>query len=325
MATGNKNNSSKIIKLPTDFTGVSGQQLSRDEVRSRKKKALKRKRAIRKAILSLFMLFIVAIVGFVLAVTVFFKIDTIKAKGSGVYPQKIIIENSGVAVGDSLLLVSESSLSKTLLSNLPFIGSVTIERDLPSTLIINVTDTVTAAAISNNQGSYIFINDEGKVLKADSNVVTEGIPVVAGVEVESYKVGEIITFKTKETGDVLIQLLKASSKAGIIGLTEIDLTDVSAITMKYDNRIKILVGPAVKLETKILRAASAIDRENEINQYETGVLDLRTDTNVFFKAGLEETTTEKNSTSKDKSKDKNKNKDNKKNETTETTVETSEN
>ena len=325
MATGNKNNSSKIIKLPTDFTGVSGQQLSRDEVRSRKKKALKRKRAIRKAILSLFMLFIVAIVGFVLAVTVFFKIDTIKAKGSGVYPQKIIIENSGVAVGDSLLLVSESSLSKTLLSNLPFIGSVTIERDLPSTLIINVTDTVTAAAISNNQGSYIFINDEGKVLKADSNVVTEGIPVVAGVEVESYKVGEIITFKTKETGDVLIQLLKASSKAGIIGLTEIDLTDVSAITMKYDNRIKILVGPAVKLETKILRAASAIDRENEINQYETGVLDLRTDPKVFFKAGLEETTTEKNSTSKDKSKDKNKNKDNKKNETTETTVETSEN
>ena len=325
MATGNKNNSSKIIKLPTDFTGVSGQQLSRDEVRSRKKKALKRKRAIRKAILSLFMLFIVAIVGFVLAVTVFFKIDTIKAKGSGVYPQKIIIENSGVAVGDSLLLVSESSLSKTLLSNLPFIGSVTIERDLPSTLIINVTDTVTAAAISNNQGSYIFINDEGKVLKADSNVVTEGIPVVAGVEVESYKVGEIITFKTKETGDILIQLLQASSKAGIIGLTEIDLTDVSAITMKYDNRIKILVGPAVKLETKILRAASAIDRENEINQYETGVLDLRTDPKVFFKAGLEETTTEKNSTSKDKSKDKNKNKDNKKNETTETTVETSEN
>ena len=325
MATGNKNNSSKIIKLPTDFTGVSGQQLSRDEVRSRKKKALKRKRAIRKAILSLFMLFIVAIVGFVLAVTVFFKIDTIKAKGSGVYPQKIIIENSGVAVGDSLLLVSESSLSKTLLSNLPFIGSVTIERDLPSTLIINVTDTVTAAAISNNQGSYIFINDEGKVLKADSNVVTEGIPVVAGVEVESYKVGEIITFKTKETGDILIQLLQASSKAGIIWLTEIDLTDVSAITMKYDNRIKILVGPAVKLETKILRAASAIDRENEINQYETGVLDLRTDPKVFFKAGLEETTTEKNSTSKDKSKDKNKNKDNKKNETTETTVETSEN
>ena len=94
--------------------------------------------------------------------------------------------------------------------------------------------------------------------------------------------------------------------------------------MRYDNRIKILVGPAVKLETKILRAASAIDRENEINQYETGVLDLRTDPKVFFKAGLEETT-EKNSTSKDKNKDKNKNKDNKKNETTETTVKTSEN
>ncbi len=324
MATPKKSNSSKIIKLPTDFTGVSG-QLSRDEIRSKKKKRLKRRRAIRKAILSLFMLFIVAIVGFVLAVTVFFKIDTIKAKGSGVYPQKIIIENSGVQVGDSLLLVSEKNISENLFFNLPYVGSVTIEKDLPSTLVINITDTVASAAISNNRGSYILINDEGKVLNADSKIVTEGIPVVAGVEIESYKVGEIITFKTEETGDVLIQLLKASTKAGIIGMTEIDLTDVSAITMKYDNRIKILVGPAVKLETKILRAASAIDRENEINQYETGVLDLRTEPKVFFKAGLEETTTEKNSTSKDKTKDKNKNKDNKKNETTETSVKTSEN
>ena len=219
----------------------------------------------------------------------------------------------------------QKAISENLFFNLPYVGSVTIEKDLPSTLIINVIDTVASAAISNNKGSYILINDEGKVLNADSQVVTEGIPVVSGVEVESYKVGEAITFKTEETGDILIQLLKASTKAGIIGMTEIDLTDVSAISMKYDNRIKILVGPAVKLETKILRAASAIDRENEINQYETGVLDLRTDPKVFFKAGLEETTTEKNSTSKDKSKDKNKNKDNKKNETTETTVETSEN
>ena len=84
----------------------------------------------------------------------------------------------------------------------------------------------------NNKGSYTLINDAGKVLNADSQVVTEGIPVVSGVEVESYKIGEAITFKTEETGDVLIQLLKASTKAGIIGMTEIDLTDASDITMK---------------------------------------------------------------------------------------------
>ena len=324
MASSNKNNSSKIIKLPTDFTGVSGQQLSRDEIRSRKKKILKRKRAIRKALFSLFMLFIVLIVGFVLAITVFFKIDTIKAKGSEVYSQKLIVENSGVAVGDSLLLVSEKSISENLLSNLPFVGGVTITRDLPSTLVINVTDTIAAAAISNNRGAYLLIDDEGKVLNADSKEVTAGIPVVTGVELESYKLGETITFKTKDTGEILIQLLKASTKAELTGMTVIDLTDVSEISMKYDNRIKILVGPAVKLETKIMRAASAIERENEINPYETGVLDLRTDPKVFFKAGLEETT-EKNSTSEDKNKDKNKNKDDKNNETTETSVKTSEN
>jgi len=290
MATQKKNNSTKIIKLPTDFTGISGQQLSRDEVRSRKKKRLKRRRAIRKAIFSFVMLLIVGVIGLVLALTVFFKIDTIKAKGSTAYPPKIIIENCGVSVGDSILLSGEEQIAKALMSALPFVGSVTIERELPSTLIINVTDTSTAAAIS-NKGTYILINENGKVLDSDSDILTEGIPLVVGVEVESFKEGETITFKTKENGDILIEVLKAVTKAGIISLSEIDVTDTSEIFMKYDNRIKILVGSSVNLETKILRAASAIERENEINQYEIGVLDLRTEPKVYFKAGEEESTT----------------------------------
>ncbi|MBO5857066.1 MAG: hypothetical protein J6Q87_02335, partial [Clostridia bacterium] len=67
MATQKKNNNSNIIKLPTGFTGTSGQQLSRDEIRSRKKKRLKRKRAIRKAIFSFVLLLLVVIIGLVLA------------------------------------------------------------------------------------------------------------------------------------------------------------------------------------------------------------------------------------------------------------------
>lgn len=316
MATGKKNNSSKIIKLPTDFTGVSGQQLSRDEVRSRKKKILKRRRAIRKAIISFFMAIIVALVGVVLAFTVFFKVDTIKSKGSKVYPQKIIVENCGVAIGDSLLLVNASRVSENLLNELPYVGSVTIERDLPSTLIINIQDTKVAAAIINN-GTYILINDSGKVLDKDADILMEGIPVVSGVEVESFKSGETITFKSKENGDILIEVLKATTKAGLDGLTEIDVSDSSQIFMRYDNRIKILVGSNIKLETKILRAASAIERENEINQYEVGVLDLRTDPKVFFKAG-EETTKEPETVNENKKKDK------KSEKITEETVKTSE-
>lgn len=289
MATGKKNNSSKIIKLPTDFTGVSGQQLSRDEIRSRKKKRLKRRRAIRKAIISLFMLLVVALIGVVLAFTVFFKIDAIKVKGSKAYPQKIIVQNCGVTVGDSLLLVSEKSVLNNLVENLPYVGSVTITRDLPSTLVINVTDTKAAAAFINNRGSYTLIDKNGKVLDLDANLLNDGIPLVTGLEVMESSEGELIAFKTQETGDILIEILKATDKAGITGLTEINLTDTSSVFMCYDNRIKILIGPAVKIETKILRAASAIERENEINQYEIGVLDLRIDPNVYFKEGAETT------------------------------------
>ena len=96
-----------------------------------------------------------------------------------------------------------------------------------------------------------MINENGKVLDSDSDILTEGIPLVAGVEVESFKEGETITFKTEENGDILIEVLKAVTKAGIISLSEIDVTDTSEIFMRYDNRIKILVGSSVNLETKI--------------------------------------------------------------------------
>jgi cell division protein FtsQ len=305
MATQKKNNSSKIIKLPTDFNGVKGQQLSRDEIRSRKKKKLKRRRAIRKAIMSMLLFLIVSAIGLVLAFTVFFKIDTIKVKGGVIYPRKIVVQNCGVVEGDSLLLASSSRVAEALLTSLPYIGSVSITRDLPSTLIINVTDTACAAAIS-NKGTYILINDEGKVLDSDADILSEGIPLVSGVEVAGFKECETITFKTKENGDILIEILKAATEAGIIGLTEIDVTDISDINMKYDNRIKIRVGNSVNLTNKILRAASAIERENEINQYEIGVLDLRTEPRAYFKAGAEDTTSKnKNDKAKtEKSKEK---------------------
>ncbi|MBQ6936201.1 MAG: FtsQ-type POTRA domain-containing protein [Clostridia bacterium] len=290
MANGKKNNASNIIKLPTGFTGSGGQQLSRDEVRSRKKKRLKRRRAIRKALLSFVLLLVVGIIGLVLALTVFFKVDTIKVKGSKAYPQKIILENCGVETGDSLLLCGEEQVAENLINSLPFVGSVTIERDLPSTLIINVTDTYSSAAIS-NKGNFILINENGKVLDSDAAILNEGIPMVTGVETESFKESEVITFKTEENGDILIELLKAVKRAGISGLTEIDVTDTSDVFMIYNDRIKILVGSSVNLETKILRAAEAIERENEINQYKVGILDLRTEPKVYFKAGDYETTT----------------------------------
>jgi cell division septal protein FtsQ len=291
MTDKRKTNSSKIINLPIDFKGVNGQQLSKDEIRSRKKKKLRRRRAIKRALLSSGLLLIIAIIGFVLAFTIFFKVNTINVKGSKVYSPKIILQNCGVVEGDSLLLVNANQIAENLMSTLPYIGSVSITRDLPSTLTINITDTYTAAAIMNN-GTYILINEKGKVLDDSADIINDGIPVVTGVEVVNFKKGEIITFKNKENGDILIELLKAVTKAGVDRLTEIDVTDTSEIFMKYDNRIKILVGSSVNLETKILRAASAIERENEINQYEIGVLDLRTEPRVYFKAGSDETTTQ---------------------------------
>ncbi len=299
MANNNKKKSN-IINLHTDFAGMGREQLSRDEIRSRKKRKLKRRRAIKKAIFSFLLLVLVGIIGTVLAFTVFFKIDTIKVAGTTVYPQKVVVKTSGVEVGESLLLTNSSAIAQNLMSSLPYIGSVSIERELPSTLIINVTDTFVAGAFM-NKGTFVLINDSGKVLDDSADVLGEGIPVISGVEIKTVKSGETISFKNEDSGNILLELLKSITESGMIGVTEINLKDTSNITIKYDNRIKILFGSEVNLKTKVLRAAAAIERENEINKYEVGVLDLRTEPNAYFKTG-EETTkkTDKNENNKNK-------------------------
>ena len=67
--------------------------------------------------------------------------------------------------------------------------------------------------------------------------------------------------------------------------------------MRYDDRITIKLGTADNVVVKLKRAMAAIEKENQINSYEEGVLDLRTEPYAYFSPGEE---TEKKPKKEDK-------------------------
>lgn len=290
-----KSNGRSVTKI-TPPKKKTAESLSRDEVRSINKKRIRRKRKARRLALLFFLAVAVISVGIVLVLSVFFKIGTVTIKGDKVYSNKQVILQSGVSVGDNLFRVNEEKLNETLPRELPYIDKVKLDRKLPDTVIITVTATREVAALQTGT-SFVLVDHTGKVLDKDASMLREGVAVVSGVNAKNIVEGETITLKNEKLTDEFITLLQGIKESKINLLTEINITKTGEYELRYDDRITIKLGTADNVVVKLKRAMAAIEKENQINSYEEGVLDLRTEPYAYFSPGEE---TEKNQENKNK-------------------------
>ena len=281
-----KKRSSTVIKPPSKTSNK--QHLSRDEVRSINKKKLEKKRKARKRFMSALASLVVICAGIVLVLSLCFKIGTVEIIGENIYSDKMIIEQSGITVGNNLFRLSEKKISENLSVNLPYIKSVVVKRKLPDTVILEVTSTKEIAAIAGN-GGFVLVDEDAKVLNENASMLRENVALITNVSIKSAKAGSTLVLKNQKKDEVLGKILPAIKSSGIELLTEINLEKVSDIKLKYDDRITIELGSLVNAETKLARAAKAIEKENEINAYSKGTLDLKTEPYAYFNAGEEET------------------------------------
>ncbi|MCD8342543.1 MAG: FtsQ-type POTRA domain-containing protein [Clostridiales bacterium] len=96
---------------------------------------------------------------------VFFKINTIEVEGNVHYTEEQIVDASGVNLGDNLLLTRDPTVVARLLTQLPYVSSVTLSHQLPDTLVITVTESDAQAAIYDGSGSWWLMDSNGKLLE----------------------------------------------------------------------------------------------------------------------------------------------------------------
>ena len=236
-------------------------------------------------------------VGIVLVLSVFFKISTVTVKGDKVYSNKEVILKSGIETGDNLFRVNEEELNEKLAKELPYIDKVTLERQLPDTVIITVTATREVAALQAGAG-FVLVDHTGKVLDKDASMLRESVAVVTGVPPQNIVEGERIALGKEDITNDFITLLNGIKESKINLLTEINITKTGEYELRYDDRITIKLGTVDNIAVKLQRAMAAIEKENEINSYSEGVLDLRTEPYAYFSPGEEETTGQQKPTDK---------------------------
>ena len=245
----------------------------------------------------------------VLGMSIFFKVEKVQVSGHAKYSPWEVSEASGIEIGSNLLGVSRAQVSGNIISNLPYVDRVRVGIILPDTVNIMITELDAAYSVQDTLGYWWLINDSGKIVDEVNAVTAKSYTQVLGVLLEEPSVGQqaiahetdltTIPLVDPETGEApteeeteaeetlesitvditaaqrlqsAISVLQALGTNSISGqIDSVDVTNLKAIELWYDERFQINLGDTMRLEYKIGALRATIDK---MEAYESGHLDL---------------------------------------------------
>lgn len=218
----------------------------------------------------------------VMALILFFRIETIRVEGQQHYTQQEILAASGVEKGDNLYLLNKNTVSDRVFGSLPYVRKVRIYRELPSTLVIEIQESAVAGILITPEGDWV-LNAEGKIMEQRESSTEYDCAVIDGIELKDPAVGkkaatdEDSSYRFEE----LLRLLQELEKKGLLSQVQaIHLGESDMLTMDYAERFTVCLPWGADYEYK-LRSLETVIAELEDN--ETGTIDmLRSDGEVHF-------------------------------------------
>lgn len=193
----------------------------------------------------------------ILALTVFFKVDTITVEGAQKYRAEEIVAGMDVKQGDNLYLWNKVKVCDAMLEKFPYLQSVQIRRHLPNALVVTVTECSASVAIASN-GGYLLLSKEGKAL--EQSATSNGLPVVTGMTLSDVPLGKILTEDSSESAEELLTILQTLDAADMLGeLNFINLSDLRDIHIGYQKRFDIRVNSVDNLAYYLRFAQTVIE------------------------------------------------------------------
>ena len=221
----------------------------------------------------------------VMALTLFFRVDTIEVTGTERYTEKDVIEASGIQLGDNLFLLNKYEAARSIAEKLPYIDieDIWIRRELPDTLLIDVAECGTPLAVIQD-GSAWLVSPKGKIVEQLPAAQAGDYAVIDGCELLAPSMGTDIALSTEYASQQssLLALMTALEAADRMDQVDaIHLEDLSQLTMDYAGRftVEMAYGADYGLALRILEGAVS---QLETNQKGTLRLDPGSTYQVLF-------------------------------------------
>lgn len=216
----------------------------------------------------------------VLALTLFFKVESVEVTGNSRYSAQEIQDACGVSLGDNLYLLSKPDMVQRLHQQLPYIDEVRITRRLPNTLCVQVTEFSTVYAVE-QEGTVWLLTSGGKIVETAAE--RGDTPLIDGCELLAPSLGGDVSFALEllNRQESLFALLTALESAELTGdVRAIHLGDPTVLSMDYTERFTVEM-PYGADYPRLLRYLTLVIEELETNL--TGVIDLTRDGEPHFR------------------------------------------
>ncbi len=225
---------------------------------SNSRRIRRRKRGRSLYVLLVFLLAFAIII--TLSMTVLFNIKTIRVTGDAEYSPEEIISAIHVAKGDNMMRLHLEELEIAAEETLLDAETVDIQRQFPSTLVIDVKKAVPAYNVSYEYGTLI-VSQNNKILQNSMDPM-DGLVSIIGYEPEETTPGKRIS-AVKERHDKIFsafqELMTDTSLA--VPIMSVNMTDTNDIIVNFDNRIEFDMGNWSEMNYKIRFAEQVIAQQ----------------------------------------------------------------
>lgn len=231
------------------------------------------RRKHRRHVLVVFYLFLFLLVlsaAAVLSLTVLFKISNVYVTGTSRYSQQQIIDASGIKTGNNLFLVKTGQASQKIKQELPYLGTVNVNRKFPAEIEISVKEESIWGA-AKLEGKYVIIGENGTALEF-VNGIPKDCTELKGLTIKKAQVGSSVEFSNADTDGLVKNVMSSLKKNGFSSITSVDFTQSAKILVLYDGRITINLGMPTDLDYKLNFAKNIL--KNNIKNTERGTLNM---------------------------------------------------
>lgn len=229
------------VQQESDITEDSIVQPEEEQLRPQRRKKRKKKHYL----LKFFILIIIVGAAFLVMSSSRFDITEIKVEGNVNISVETAIEDSGIKTGDNIFFMNKRQIVKKMQEKSPLYGDVTIDRQLPGTLTINVAERTAAMTLPYGE-KYVVLDAQGIVIGlVDSQPqVTE----IKGITIEKMDSGEEVEPKESEIYQQSVEIIQKANAADLffksvsVGEKEVvcNVYDRLYVKCTYDELIKII-------------------------------------------------------------------------------------
>jgi len=226
--------------------------------------------------------FIVICAALVFGMSVFFRVSNIEVNGANRYTREEIIAASGIENGDNLMLVNRSAVAQKIYSKMIYIGKVNVERKLPNTILIEITESDSIAVVESESGLWL-VDSNCRLLEECATQDAENYIKVKGFSAVKPEKGELISVPDEDKPKVefLSGILTAIYEKNMTGdVASLDVSNLQNAEFDYlKGRFTVKLGRDENLDYKFELLLGVISK---LDAKDTGVIDLSQDKKAQF-------------------------------------------